>query len=67
MDGQKIKAEDEKEREDLTEDELIDYITSALDIGLKTKEISEIVCLMSSLSARDAYKLVIKTKREKEK
>ena len=67
LDGQKIKAEDEKEREDLTEDELIDYITSALDIGLKTKEISEIVCLMSSLSARDAYKLVIKTKREKEK
>ena len=67
LDGQKIKAEDEKEREDLTEDELIDYIASALDIGLKTKEISEIVCLMSSLSARDAYKLVIKTKREKEK
>ena len=52
LDGQKIKGESEKESEDLTENELIDYITSALDIGLKTRDM-QIVCLMSSLSARD--------------
>lgn len=64
LDGQTIQGEGETESDDLSENELIDYITSALGFGIKTREISRMVCLMSSLSARDAYQLVIRTKKE---
>jgi len=64
LDGQTI--EGETASEDLTENALIDYIKSALGFGKTTKEISRMVCLMSSLSARDAYNLVIRTKQELE-
>ena len=67
LDGQKIKGEEEKEQEELNEDDLINYINSALALGFKTKDIRDMVCLKSSLSLKDAYQLVIRVKKEREK
>ena len=66
LDGERINSNADDESQEISEDELIDYINNALDLGLKTKDISEKVCLISSLNKREAYKLVVKTKKERE-
>ena len=62
----RINSNTDDESDKITEDKLIDYINEALDLGLKTKEISEKVSLMSSLNKREAYNLVVETQKERD-
>lgn len=66
LDGKRINSNTDDESDKITEDKLIDYINEALDLGLKTKEISEKVSLMSSLNKREAYNLVVETQKERD-
>ncbi len=66
LDGKRINSNTDDESDKITEDKLIDYINEALDLGLKTKEISEKVSLMSSLNKREAYNLVVDTQKERD-